>query len=470
MILFREKIYDNILKYKLIDNGDSIIIGVSGGPDSMALLYALFELKELLRVSLYAVHVNHLLRGEESYRDENFVREFCMAKKIPLHVKRIDINERRKENSLSIEEAAREARYECFNEFLQNLGAKKIAIAHNLEDQTETIIMNIIRGCGVDGLCGMRFSRANIIRPMLNISRSEILKYCNEGFLNPVIDSSNKDTCYTRNKIRLELIPFIRNKFRHDIYKSIIRLSQIIKVENDFLKEYSEVAFNDIILEFSENQIIIDRLKFTNLHLAIKRRIARNIIKNLKGNLMGIENINIEKIIKLSECGNNGSSINLPSSIIVIKSYNQLRFRKDYKLEKENIMERIINFPDEIILKEYGKFIISINDRKDLDDSLFKRVSKSNEQYFDFDKIKGSLVIRARKEGDRIALFENKSSKKLKEYFIDNKVDRELRDNIPLIACGGEVLWIVGFAVTNEYKVNNNTNKVLAIKFISKNK
>lgn len=466
--MFKEKVHNNIKKHNLIKSGEIVIVGLSGGPDSLALIHVLSLLKEELKFSLHAVHVNHLLRGVESDGDEVFVKDFCNERGISLSVIKVDINLEAKRRGKSLEETAREERYKIFNNIANEKGGKKIAVAHNNNDQAETVIMNIIRGSGLEGICGMKFLREKIIRPMLNISRDEVEEYLKDQNLEPRIDSSNLETCYTRNKLRLKLIPFINDSFGINVTNSVVRLSNIIKDDNDFLEEVCQETFLKVVEKSEDCQIIIDLKKFSKLHKALKNRIIRYIVKNLKGNLIGIENINIEQVVDLALNGNTSSAINLPFGIIVSKSYNQLRFRKDYKKGVDKITDKVVNIPDEILLESGGKLITSVEDLDGLDKNLIKRVSKSYEQYFDYDKIEGQLVLRARTEGDRINLYKGKSSKKLKEYFIDNKVDREIRDSIPLIAYKNEILWIIEYAVSNIYNITEDTKRVLKMKFIKK--
>ncbi|HEX9061512.1 MAG TPA: tRNA lysidine(34) synthetase TilS, partial [Clostridia bacterium] len=198
-----ERIKKTIADNSLIESGDSVLVGVSGGPDSVCLLHALSSLACDLGITLHAFHLNHMLRKEESNRDENYVRYFCIKFGIQLHVKQADILEASKKMGLSIEEAGREVRYEFLTEISNEINAGKIAVAHNSNDQAETVIMRLIRGTGLDGLKGMDYKRGKIIRPLLDISRKEIEEYCDEFGLNPVTDSSNLSDVYMRNRIRL---------------------------------------------------------------------------------------------------------------------------------------------------------------------------------------------------------------------------------------------------------------------------
>ena len=300
--MLEEKVRKTIREYNLIEKNDSIVVGVSGGPDSMTLLSILLKLKEEFNLKIYVAHVNHMLR-ENAIKDEEYVKEFCEKNNIEMFIKKANISEIAKKEKIGFEEAGRNARYNFFEEILKNTESNKIAIAHNINDKVETIIMNTLRGSGVSGLKGIEPKRKKYIRPLIEIERHEIEKYCIENEINPRHDESNDDNTYTRNKIRNIIIPYIRNEFNPNIIKTLNRLSEIIKEEDEYVQSKTEKIFKEILLTNEKNKIELDPRKFNDQEKVIQKNLILLAIKKVKGSTQGIEKVNIDDIIKL--CNNN---------------------------------------------------------------------------------------------------------------------------------------------------------------------
>lgn len=311
--MLEEKILNTIKKYDLIKNGDNIVIGVSGGPDSMALLNALIDLKETSKIKyeITVVHINHMIRKEADEETE-FVKEFCKKNGIECYVKREKVEAIAEKQRIGTEEAGRKLRYSFFEEIAQKVNANKIATAHNANDNAETVLMNIIRGSGTSGLKGIEPIRENkFIRPLIECRRDEIEEYCNNQNLNPRIDKSNFENVYTRNKVRNMLIPYIKENFNPNIISSLNRLSELARNENEFIEKEVENAYKKIIIKemlgnkaFEEkNKIILDLKAFNKLDLVIKNRLMLYTIGKVLGSSQNIEKVHIEDLIKL--CSNN---------------------------------------------------------------------------------------------------------------------------------------------------------------------
>lgn len=300
--MLEEKVRKTIREYNLIEKNDSIVVGVSGGPDSMTLLSILLKLKEEFNLKIYVAHVNHMLR-ENAIKDEEYVKEFCEKNNIEMFIKKANISEIAKKEKIGLEEAGRNVRYNFFEEVLKNTESNKIAIAHNLNDKVETIIMNTLRGSGVSGLKGIEAKRKKYIRPLIEIERYEIEKYCIENKINPRHDESNDDNTYTRNKIRNIVIPYIKNEFNPNIIKTLNRLSEIIKEEDEYVQSETEKIFKEILLTNEKNKIELDPRKFNDQEKVIQKNLILLAIKKVKGSTQGIEKVNIDDIIKL--CNNN---------------------------------------------------------------------------------------------------------------------------------------------------------------------
>ncbi len=323
----KSEILQTIKKYNLIENGDSIVVGVSGGPDSICLLHVLNDLKNELNFKIYVAHINHMIRKEADEETE-YVKSFCKNIGVECFVKRIDVIKTSKELKIGTEEAGRKIRYDFFEEVLKNTNSNKIATAHNNNDKVETIIMNILRGSGIAGLKGLDPIRENkFIKPLIEISREEIEAYCEENKLAPRIDKSNNENIYTRNKVRNSVIPYIKKEFNPNILKTINRLSEVATEENEYLDKITIQAFNEInVREISEGNIeknketetvTLDLKKFNNLELVIKRRLILYTINELLGTIDGIEKINIDDIIKM--CSKNiGNKYLMPTKKIKI--------------------------------------------------------------------------------------------------------------------------------------------------------
>ena len=321
-----EKILEIIKRCNLIENGDKIVVGVSGGPDSITLLNVLKNIKEkeIIKFNLVVCHINHMIR-EEAASDEKYVEEYCKKNNIEFFAKRIKVEEMAEKEKIGTEEAGRKARYEFFNEILNKTNANKIATEHTANDNAETVLMNIIRGSGTLGLKGIEAKNEKLIRPLIECKRSEIEKYCKDENLNPRIDKTNFENIYTRNKVRNMLIPYIENNFNPNIIEAINRLSDLSKQENDFLEKLTKEAYKKILVEQKKNEIILDLNSFNSQEIVIKNRLVLYTINILFGTRSGIEKKHIEDIIKL--CSNNiGNKFLIPNKKVKILVKNKKIF------------------------------------------------------------------------------------------------------------------------------------------------
>ena len=297
----KQKVLETIKKYNLIKENDKIVVAVSGGPDSIAMLKILIDLKKegKIKAEFYVSHINHMIR-EEAESDEEYVRKFCKKNGILFFVKRIDVVKMAKESKKGLEETGRKVRYDFFDEVMGKVGANKIAIAHNLNDKIETIFMNIMRGSGINGLKGIEPLKNNkYIRPLIECERFEIEKYCEEEKLNPRIDKTNFDNTYTRNKVRNIVIPYIKKEFNPNIIKTINRLSELVIEEETYFEKEVQKKYDEILIEENKKNIIMDLKKFNLQEKVIKSKLLLYTITRLLGSANGIEKIHIEDVIKL---------------------------------------------------------------------------------------------------------------------------------------------------------------------------
>ena len=314
-----KKVLDTIKKYNLIEDRDRVVVGVSGGPDSISLLNILnnFQKNKTLNFEIIAAHVNHQIR-EEANDDEEYVREYCEKNKIKFYAKRIDVIKYANNNKIGLEEAGRILRYEFFDEVLQKENANKIAIAHNKNDKAETIIMNILRGSGISGLKGIEPIRNNkYIRPIIECERSEIEKYAKENKLNPRIDRTNFENDCTRNKIRNIVLPYIREQFNPNIVETMNRLSNLANETDEYIQKQVLETFKEIKIEEKTKNIVLDLKKFNSKDILIRKRLLIYTISKVLGNSQNIEMVNIEDVIKMCE-KNIGNKYLMPNKNIKI--------------------------------------------------------------------------------------------------------------------------------------------------------
>lgn len=300
--MLEEEVLKTIKDNNLINEGDKIVIGVSGGPDSICLLHLLNNLKDTLKITIYVAHINHSIR-EVADMETKYVQDFCKKIGVECFVKKEDILSLAKKQKKGTEEVGRQVRYSFFDEVLEKTNSNKIATAHNSNDRAETVILNILRGSGISGLKGIEAMRdQKYIRPLINTDRESIEKYCEENNLEPKIDETNKENIYTRNKVRNVVIPYIKKEFNQNIIKTINRLSTVATEENDYLIKITKQEYANIS-NIESDIITLDLKRFNNLELVIKRRLILYTINEAIHTTNGIEKVNLDDIVKL--CSNN---------------------------------------------------------------------------------------------------------------------------------------------------------------------
>jgi tRNA(Ile)-lysidine synthase len=461
-----EKVMRFIKENSMFVKGDKVIVAVSGGPDSTCLLYILNEHKEELGIKLIGAHLNHCLRGDEADIDEEYAKKTCESLNIDFYSEKVDINRIAKQRNLSSEMAGREVRYEFFEELMIKLDASKIALAHNANDQAETILMRMMRGTGMEGLIGIKPVRDKIyVRPILHLTRPEIEKYCEKNNINPRIDKSNLETIYARNKVRLDLIPYIEENFNKDIIKTLNRLSDIVKNDNDYLEAIATKKYREHC-DIGKQSVIMNKSAFI-LHEAIVSRIVRSALFDVLHNLYNIEKIHISNIIKLQR-QETGKTTMLPHNVIAENCYGNIHI---YIKTNECIETNIVN-NNEYSLKVNEKNIIhSLNKVVEIHikSKLELEEVKKNDfvKYFDYDMIHEPIILRYRKDGDRFMPLGMKGNRKLKDLFIDLKIPKAQRNEIPLVCFGEDIAWVVGYRTCDKFKISKDTKNILQIRIES---
>ncbi|MBZ9689531.1 tRNA lysidine(34) synthetase TilS [Clostridium estertheticum] len=443
----------------MFDKGDKVIVALSGGPDSTCLLYILNEFKEEMGITLLGAHLNHCLRGLEADKDEEYAKKTCESLNIEFYSKKVDIHRISQEKNISCEMAGREVRYEFFEELMIKFNASKIALAHNANDQAETILMRIMRGTGIEGMVGIKPVRDKIyVRPILHISRSEIEKYCEDNNIHPRIDKSNLETIYARNKVRLDLIPYIEDNFNSDIINTLNRLSGILKNDNDYLENISDKEYKKHCV-IGEQMVIINKSAFLQ-HEAIISRIIRRALLSVNHNLYNFEKIHVWNIIELQK-HNTGKTTMLPQDIIAENCYGNIHIHIHKKVTEVNNKEYDLLVNEKNTIQSLNR-VIEIDVKSYLQ---FEEV-KGNDfiVYFDYDKIAQPITLRYRKQGDKFTPLGMKGNKKLKDLFMDLKIHKDKRNEIPLICFGNDIAWVVGYRISEKFKVSKNTKNILQIR------
>ena len=442
---FRENIQNN----KLIEKNDTIIVGASGGPDSQFLIYLLKSIKDEYNLKIILAHLNHLHR-KEAINDENLVKETAHKLNLEFRVKRASMDDYAKTHKISAEDAGRRLRYEFFNQLASQYENSKIAVAHNKNDQAETLLMRMIRGTGLDGMVAMDFRNGNIIRPILSFSKDEIISYLDNNLISYAIDKTNSSNDYTRNYIRNQIIPEF-STINPKAVDAIYNLSMLLKEDLKIVDRSIDSLYKEVMVLEDENQILFNLSKFDELEDIYQKRLLRKAIGKLKNNLKDISKKNIDEFLSLTT---------LASGKKIIK--DDLEFIKNYKTYQLAVIENKENLEDFAFL--------SLNEEINFNGKIIKATlvnfmgeKNKNIAFFSFDKLKFPLKLRYREKGDTFKPLGFNHNKKLKNFFIDQKVDRNLRDQIPIILSDDKIIWLIGFRQSEEFKVDKEDKNIIKI-------
>lgn len=484
----RKRVADYIKQNNMIDHGDVIVAGVSGGADSMCLLNLLLDLRDIWDIEIVAVHVHHGIRGQAADDDMEYVKEFCKFKGIEFAGFYFDIPAIALKMRVSEEEAGRLKRYEAFNQVCEGKEAEgrkcKIAVAHNMDDNSETFLFNLFRGTGLKGLTGIRPVRDRIIRPVLCLGRSDIVEYLSEKEIEYKTDATNLETDYTRNKIRLRLLPYIEENINDGARVNINRTSAMLSEVSSYMEKQALAAYNKNINIHNDNEKIDISQNLWKEDNIIIKMVIRMAVEKAAGRLKDITSRHIESVVQL---GNNqvSRSVNLPYNIKAVKTYDGITLKKAEKQEGAAIKQQgktaaeALDKAEEILNVEF--FLDELSDckyRVELDEgdmtfciekNTFLDLSeKGYTKLMNCDILKDKLSVRHRRSGDYMIIDSAGRKKKLKDMLIDLKIPREDRDNILLLAKGQEILWIVGYRMSERCKVDKSDLEVYRVTFTNK--
>lgn len=460
----KAKVLNTVRKYRMIFPGEKVVLGISGGPDSMALLYVLHELSEELGCTYQIAHLDHMLRGKESKADAAYVAEHARKLGLPITMESMDVRRMlvRKE---SLESGARRVRYGFYEEVMASVKADKLAQGHNADDQAETVMMRLLRGSGAHGLGGIPPVRdSKFIRPLIEVSRSEIDQYLRQLRLTPRYDSSNLNTIYKRNKIRLELIPTLEREYSPNVKHILRQTGELLRTEDDLLTGLAQEAMDNCVQYVDAQTMAIRISDLRGYHLALQRRIFRLAIKSLTGDLRYLNYDHIRDLLNLALCGTTGSVIDLPRGISAEKTYSGLVLR--YGHHPENSTEPFdysVRFPGETRIPEPALLIKAKGPERACGKYKHETGRDGFRAALDYDKIRGDLHLRNRRPGDRFQPLGMSGTKKLKDFFIDEKIPRALRNSVPILTDGDNIIWVVGYRIDDRFKITANTKTQLIV-------
>ncbi len=462
------RVREFLVAHDLDHPSQPLVVGVSGGPDSLCLLYALDRLREEFGLSLHIAHLNHCLRGRGSEEDAAFVSRLAQEMGIPSTIGREDVRLWRSPHSHSLEERAREARYAFLGRVAQETRAQGILVAHTSDDQTETVLLHLLRGSGVPGLRGMRsvhsFSTPMggcimLFRPLLDLPRSDTEAYCRALSLTPRLDPSNRSTDYLRNRIRLELIPFLRD-YNPNVEAALQRLAVAASLDMEFIEGEVGRAWASVVKE-APGGLRVDSERLCALPPSLRLHLLRRALETLLGDLVDIEQGHIAALEKLM-AKPTGKTLCLPRGVTATMEYGQCLLALQRAEEDTSTPIR-------------GEHRLAVPGETRVDGWVVRASVVAREECrleagglkaaLDLDKVGQDLTVRGRRRGDRFQPLGMEHEKKLQDFLVDSKVPRRLRDGIPLVCAQGQIVWVVGLRIDDRAKVTESTSQVLLLEF-----
>ena len=461
---FSGRIREFVMQHELIEKNDGIVVGVSGGADSVCLLLCLTELRKHFKLRLKAVHINHMIRGEEADRDQSFVEELCRELGVDEISVRINVPQLAKEKHLTEEEAGRNARYQTFKEVMEDSCFQKIAVAHNSDDLAETVIFNMARGSSIKGLAGIPVRRDCIIRPLLGVRRSEIEEYLKERGRSFVTDSTNLLDDYSRNSIRHTVIPAL-NKLNDRTVDHIAAAAEDVAEIYEMICDMADTAE----IHFEEDRVKIATKSLEGLREPVRREVYLRALEHLAGKRKDIGSVHLDSIDGLRS-KENGSAADLPYGITAVKSYDNLIISgigagKKAKKEAEEKKDLFVEISgDGIYYTDNGEIQV-----KTMDYSPGTEIPSGDlVKMIDKDKVSGKMLLRYPQQEDRVKI-SAAGYKKLGRLFTDLKVEREDRKTAPVLADDNEIIWVIGRRLSEAFKVDSSTKSVYLLEYIQKN-
>lgn len=463
-----DRVRSTISEHALFAPGDKVVIGVSGGADSLALLHALVSLRDELHISLHIAHLNHQLRGAEAQADAEFVARLARDWNLPSTVETRDVAAWAREHRLSLEEAGRQVRYHFLGEVAAQVRAQTIAVAHNADDQVETVLMHFLRGAGLAGLRGMEYKvplAISLVRPLLDVPRREIETYCRENGLTPRWDPSNEDTTFFRNRLRRDVIPYLEN-LNPNLRQVILRTARVVQDDYDFLQSQVRDAYTWIARK-EGGEIVFALAPWRALHPSLQRGTLRMAVQELKRDLRDVDWTPVKDARRIALEKETGAQATLPGGLMLTLGYGELTIG-DPQLASP-LPDLPLLHVERVELAVPG--VVSLRDSNwQVVTTLSSRLQPADRwsAAFDLDKCQLPLALRRRSAGDRFRPAGMQGHKSLHEFMIDEKIPRAARDRLPLLVAGDRILWVCGWRVDETARVTENTQKVVTVAFTKK--
>ncbi len=453
-----KKIRGTISRYKMVEAGDKVIVGVSGGPDSVCLLDVMKTLSGELNISIVAAHFNHGLRKGEDESETRLVEGIAQSMGLPFETEKASHLSR---DDPSLEERAREARYAFLERVRERYGSRRIAVGHNKNDQAETVLIRLLRGTGPSGLAGINPVRDNgIIRPLIEVDRQEVIGYLDARGLSYAHDSSNTDTRYLRNRIRLELLPRMRD-YQPQIIEQLCRLSNIIRDEDAYMESLASDWAGKEAEKGGKGDISVPLASLEKLPGPLRNRVIRILLKKVRGNHYPLEHDHIASVLGLLDNSQRPqSTIDLPNGMVARRRYDRLQFTLRPPKRVRSYTYNL-DGPGTYYVEAIRQTLRL--EEVEGDDGNILRGWSAATAYLDAGKLQYPLVIRNVKPGDRFTPLGMKGTKKVKDFFIDLKVPSEIRASIPILTCRNSIVWVCGYRIDNRFKVSPRTEKILKI-------
>ncbi|MCG9131191.1 tRNA lysidine(34) synthetase TilS [Candidatus Poribacteria bacterium] len=471
---FVQQMHRFIAQHKMIEDGETVLVAVSGGADSLALLYGLHALRSQLNCQLHVAHLNHCLRPDAD-ADADFVRQHAKHLKLPCTIQRMEIPRLAQQWKLSVEAAGRRARYQFYESIATKVDATKVALGHHQDDVAETVLMNLIRGSGATGLKGITPVRdAKFIRPLAGFTRQQIEAFLTSIGVAPKHDTTNTDTRYLRNRIRHELIPQLENNYNPNIKTGLSRTADVLRAESEYLATAAREALETCRIQDLHERVVLDRVAFRQYHIALQRRMLRQSVSEMSGDMSDLYFAHCEKMLNLIQAEASNALLALPNGLQFRRAYQQLIFERK-PVETGNFAYPIVTVGKTSIEVLNTQITAELRNTKfpstlALPDGRFEAI-------FDYEKIRKvfaepsleafPLTVRNRRQGDRFQPYGMRGTKKIKDFLIDAKVPRYERDSIPLLVCGNQILWIIGYTTSDTFKIESDTRQYLYLRYAS---
>jgi len=461
--MLNQQIQSLIRDQRLVQPGDDVLVGVSGGPDSLCLLNILWQMRHAGAFSLQAAHLNHRLRGREADRDEALVRAWCCQHDIPCAVKRVNVRQLAAAQKRSLEDASRQARLAFFRACCRRLKRPKLALAHTRDDQAETVVMRLVRGTGIPGLAGMRFlsfyEGLPIIRPLLSTPKQEILRYTAAAKIPYRVDASNLSAVYTRNRVRWEVMPLLE-KLNPGARDHLARLAECAQQAEDELDKRARQVFQRLSRRDSPPRVRFKRRDLQRLSPEVCRRVLLLGISRVKGSAKDIDYMHIGQLEKfLAETNRSGRTLTLPRGM-------RVRSQGDDIIIQEGLVTRGRARQQRMLALNTPRRMPDLGYEFSLTSSRWpgrRQHTSGRVEYFDKDQLRQPLIVRTRRPGDVFWPLGAPGKKKLSDFFIDHKVDAEERDRVPLVVSGKTIIWVVGHRLSDLVKITPRTRRVVRL-------